>query len=388
MTDALDSQCLIATARERAGFEDFGDDALPERVASLVAQLERHLDSAGRQKAADVIAGLLLQRLELFGSHAAMPLGEERIERPIIAFGEGRSGTTVLQMLLGCDPRSRLLEFWEAMYPSPPPGVSDASVRRRRADEDWREILDLIPKWLISHPYNAMLGRNPPECERLWAMDFRGAPPTAWWRVPITPMLDGIGLPQDHDRQYRIHRMMLQNLQYRQEPRRWVLKGVTHQLRLRALLDAYPDAVLVWIHRDPVQAIASRFELHAQIFEGITGAVDRRAFADATIETCVRNFAHTASDPVAADPRIHHLHYKAFTADPVGSIRAIYARADIDFTDDFERAMRDWMKANPADRFGKFTYSVDSLGIDPDALEERIAGYRRRFEVPHEHRKD
>ena len=164
-------------------------------------------------------------------------------------------------------------------------------------------------------------------------------------------------------------------------------KGVAHQHRLAALLKSYPDATFVWIHRDPLVAIASRFELHAQIFEGIAGSVDRGAFARATIETCRRNFLTAAGDPLAGDPRIHHLQYEEFIADPVRAIAELYARIGLDFTDSYEAAMRSWMAANPSGRFGRFTYSEDALGVDVARLDESLDPYRERFDVPRERRK-
>lgn len=384
----FDAGELIASAREQTGLDDLADDSLADRLAALLGWLDQRLDDDGRARAAAVAHGLLVQRLEFFGARRQYPLADERVEAPLITFGEARSGTTVLQMLLGCDTDARLLEFWEAMYPGPPPGVCDTGERRRRADADWREILRLIPKWLISHPYNAMLGKNPPECERLWAMDLRSAPPTAWWRVPAVPLEPPpLQLPQDPVRQYQIHTMYLQYLQYRAPSRRWVLKGISHQHRLAALLPAYPDATFVWIHRDPLAAIASRFELHAQIFEGIAGSVDRAAFARATVDSCVRNFRAAAQNPLAADPRIHHLLYQDFIADPVAAIRELYDRIGLEYTGAFETAMRTWLAENPSGRFGRFTYSQDALGVDTGELDRALDSYRQRFAVPRERRK-
>jgi hypothetical protein len=288
-------------------------------------------------------------------------------------------------MLLSCDPGSRVLEFWEVMRPSPPPAISDTAERRRQADDDWREILEQIPRWVVSHPYNAMLGRNPPECERLWAFDFRTLPPTAWWRMPAAQW-PPFRLPRDDVRQYELHTMMLQHLQYGAPPRRWVLKGTSHQHRLAALLDAYPDAVFVWIHRDPVVAIASRVELVSQVYEGIAGSIDRAGFAAATVENVANGFLAAATDPLAADPRIHHLVYQDFTADPRAAIQELYREVGLEFTGAFHDGMGAWMAANPSNRFGRFEYSVDALGVDVDALDQRVDPYRVRFGVPREPR--
>ncbi|WP_264079630.1 sulfotransferase, partial [Mycolicibacter algericus] len=143
--------------------------------------------------------------------------------------------------------------------------------RRTRADDDWREINAKMPKWLHSHPYNDMLGDGLPEDERTWAFDFRVMTPTAWWRVPMPTVVGG--LPTDAAAQYRIHRAMLQQFQFGRAPKRWVCKGF-HGFRLAEFFEAYPDATLMWLHRDPVQVAASRTMMMADILDGIVGPID------------------------------------------------------------------------------------------------------------------
>src|SRR5262245_59637822 len=103
-TLTFDAGTLIASARDASGLDDLADDTLPNRLADLVAQLAARLDARVKARAAEVITGLLVERLSFFAARRNYPIAGERIERPIIAFGEARSGTTLLQMLLGCDP--------------------------------------------------------------------------------------------------------------------------------------------------------------------------------------------------------------------------------------------------------------------------------------------
>lgn len=46
-------------------------------------------------------------------------------------------------------------------------------------------------------------------------------------------------------------------LQYGRPRRRWILKSPMHTGNLDALLTVFPDATLVWTHRDPATAVAS-----------------------------------------------------------------------------------------------------------------------------------
>ena len=322
--------------------------------------------------------------VEFFQDRKRYPIAAETIEKPLFATGEPRSGTTLLHALLSVDPDGRALRFWEVMYPSPPPGLARPDdPRRARADEDWREILKKLPKWLISHPYNDMLGNGLPECERTWAYDFRVMTPTAWWRVPMT--MKTSGLPLDAHAQYRLHKMMLQHCQYARPKKYWVLKGF-HAPRLKALFDTYPDAHMIWVHRDPVQIAASRVALTAELDEGLAGQVDWQEQARVHLAATRAGLQRTLTEPMLDDPRIYHVRYTDFTGDPVGTIRGFYARAGVPFLPGTEAAMRDWLKNNRGDRYGKFRYSADQLGVDLSVLNAEFEPYRRRFGLDIEQR--
>src|ERR1700761_9378049 len=212
--DILNADALLAPAKAETGASDFGDDTLPDRFKQAAAYLRsQNMDEAGQRAAAAVCLWLLTSRLQLIQDRKRYPIADEKIEKPLFATGEPRAGTTLLHALLSVDPNGRSLRFWGVMYPSPPPGLAAPDdPRRTRADEDWKEILRRIPKWLISHPYNDMLGNGLPECELTWAFDFRVMTPTAWWRVPMGMNIGG--LPTDPLAQYRQHQMMLQQFQY------------------------------------------------------------------------------------------------------------------------------------------------------------------------------
>jgi hypothetical protein len=382
----LEADALLAEAKARTGLSDFGDDSLPARFHLAVDHLKSvGMDEAGQRAAAENCLWLLTSRLALFEDRKRYPIGEEEIERPLFATGEPRCGTTLLHALLSVDPNGRSLRFWEVMYPSPPPGVAGPDdPRRERADADWREINAKLDFWLRSHPYNDMLGDGLPEDERTWAFDFRVMTPTAWWRVPMGMNVGG--LPADPAAQYRLHKMMLQQLQYARPKKHWVLKGF-HNQRLDDLFATYPDARIIWTHRDPVQVIASRIALTAELVEGLSGRCDWKAQAKQQLAMARASFEATMTHPLVNDPRIHHVRYKDFTADPVGTIRGFYEMAGAPFGPETETAMREYLKSNKGDRYGKFVYSTDMIGEDIAALNDEFAAYRERFGVEIEHRK-
>ena len=382
MNFALNATDILNRAQTETGLNDYGDPTLPDRFGLAVEHLNRlGLDAVGRQQAAAVCHWLLTSRLEFFEDRNRYPVAAERIERPMITTGEPRSGTTLMHALMAADPDARALRFWEVMYPSPPPGVSATEARRAQADSDWREINAKMPKWLLSHPYNDMLGAGLPEDERTWAFDFRVMTPTAWWRVPMQTLV--AGLPLDATAQYRIHRAMLQQFQFQRPARYWVLKGF-HTFRLRELFDAYPDARIVWLHRDPVQVAASRTMMMADILEGIVGPVDLHAEAKKHLEMTRAGITNTMADPLVADPRILHVRYTDFIADPVNTARRFYEFCGRQLTTQAESMMRTYLAENRSDRYGRFKYSttvLTDIGVDIDALHDEFRPFRERFGI-------
>ncbi|VWX53139.1 sulfotransferase [Novosphingobium sp. 9U] len=385
----LDAEALLARAEAETGLSDWADETFPERFGLAVAHINTiPMDEAGREAASENIHWLLTDRLNFFQDRKDYPLADEVIERPMFATGEPRSGTTLMHALMSVDPDARALRFWEVMHPSPPPGtVTGTDPRRAQSDAEWVEINTKMAKWLHSHPYNDMLGDGLPEDERTWGFDFRVMTPTGWWRVPMQNL--SLGLPSEPVAQYRIHKAMLQAFQYRRRKKHWVLKGF-HTMRLQAFFDAYPDATLVWLHRDPVMVAASSTMMMSDIMEGIVGPIDLVKEAKMHLERVRMSNKVTMSDPLVDNPRIHHVLYHDFVRDPVSTVRGYYEFAGREFTPQAEAAMRDYLANNKGDRHGKFHYSTQVLvdaGYDIDALNDEFRPFRERFGVPIEVRR-
>ena len=383
MAAGLDASAMLTGAQAETGLDDYGDATLPERFALAVDHLNGiGMDANGIEQAERVCHSLLTSRLEFIEDRNRYPIAAEMIDRPMFVTGEPRSGTTLMHALMAVDLNARALRFWEVMYPSPPPGTTRPDdPRRARADADWREINAKMPKWLLSHPYNDMLGDGLPEDERTWAFDFRVMTPTAWWRVPMQALV--AGLPTDSAAQYRLHKAMLQQFQFGRPRKYWVLKGF-HGSRLREFFDTYPDANLLWLHRDPVQVAASRTMMMADILDGIVGPIDLAVETKKHLEMTRASIANTMTNPMVYDPRILHIPYADFIADPVATVGRYYAFCGRALTTDAEASMRDYLAHNRGDRYGKFRYSTSLLtdiGENLEDLHAEFAPFRERFGV-------
>jgi hypothetical protein len=128
----------------------------------------------------------------------------------------------------------------------------------------------------------------------------------------------------------------------------------------------------------------------ADIMEGIVGPIDLVKEARAHVERVRWSIGHTMTDPLVDDPRIHHVRYADFVADPIGTVRGYYRFADRAFGPRQEDAMRAYLAENRGDRHGKFHYSTRVLidaGYCIDDLNAEFAPFRERFGVPIEVRR-
>ena len=81
------------------------------------------------------------------------------------------------------------------------------------------------------------------------------------------------------------------------------------------------------------------------------------------------------------DPRILHLPFRELAADPLATVRKVYDWAGLEVTPAFAGRVRDWLDApeNRVDRYGRYPYAYEPLGLSREWVEELFADYSRRF---------
>jgi hypothetical protein len=94
--------------------------------------------------------------------------------------------------------------------------------------------------------------------------------------------------------------------------------------------------------------------------------------------------AAVMDDPAVDDPRVAHLRYHEVISDPVSTIRSVYDRFGMPFTAEHDGRMQRWLDGNRSDRYGKFRYSLDVLGVPAADLYRAFEPYLERFGVRRE----
>jgi hypothetical protein len=273
---------------------------------------------------------------------------------------------------------------WEVDRPCPPPESATYETDARIAEVDATlDGLDIVlPGFRAMHPMGARLAQ---ECVRITASDFRSLIFPTQYRVPS--YVDWLVNEADMAPAYRWHRVFLQHLQARHPAQRWVLKSPAHQWCLGALLDEYPNALLVQTHRDPLRIIASLGSLVARLrslsSDDTSIAEAATEFAELVLDGLDRSVT-AREDGTVPGERVVDVQFAEFMADPFGAIRAVYARLGLELTDDTEQRMRTFLEHNPRDRYGGHHYTFAETGLDVGVWRERSRRYQQYFDVASE----
>jgi len=335
----------------------FNDDAKPSLFGALIFRDQFKKSAQNALGFEDLIA----RHPEILG---------ERIERPLFVLGLARTGTTLLQRLLSLHSGARCLPFWEAYSPVPYKLGAHKGGRDGRYAEGKRKLRLLKwvgPEFNKIHPIEV---DDPEECYHLFRSHFLIPPGFDFAYVPsYWDWFDA----QAHADTYRMHKRQLQALQWLDRRQHWVLKCPNHLSGLRYLLDVYPDARIVYTHRDPERIVASLCSLAAVTWSMTSDDVDLSQVAEFALDTAERCQA-AASSALQTVPRdqIMHIEYDDFVVDPVAAALGVYERFGYREDAGLKARMEDWLASHPSDKHGKHRYQLSDFGLTPEDVRARL----------------
>jgi hypothetical protein len=375
---------LVEEARQRAGgLDDLGGGPYLEPLGLFVDSLndEARLNPVGEFIARERILLHTVNRLHYVEDRKRHPgIADVEIERPVFIIGLPRTGTTILHDILDQDPANRAPLTWELMFPSPPPTTEEAATDPRIAmcqatipQGDERDVL-----FKAMHPMGALLSQEcvvmmgETMCTPLFHNQFRVPSYQDWVdQADWAPV-------------YEFHRTQLQHLWFRKPGDRWVLKTGAHLWGLEDLLVTYPDARIVFTHRDPVKSMTSYASLTSLVRSTGSDDVDRFEVADDWTRRLQAKVQHGLDVRLAADypdAVFYDMFFQDFVADQFAEITKIYDALDIPMSDVGAEAMKAYIAAHPKGVDGIHRYEPEEYGVDPDRVREQFAGYIDHFDL-------
>ena len=187
---------------------------------------------------------------------------------------------------------------------------------------------------------------------------------------------------QDLRSVYGYEKLALQVLQHGYDVERWNLKTPAYLMGMDAIFDVYPDARMVWTHRDPAQVVVSIASLNTALHQVMSYDVDPVVVAHHWLERLGgmvdRAMAYLDAHP---DAPITHLHYDELTSDPVGSVARVYADLGFELDDEARAAVDAATRHHTQDKHGRHRYRAEDFDLDPAMIRDRFAAYCERFDT-------
>jgi len=372
---------LMTIACRQTGMWDFGTPDFLDPMRRLLASIsaESALSLVGRSATRWDTIRFLTNLLQIQDAVRQAPMiTQAPVRQPIFITGLPRSGTTFLHRLMMLDDDNRAPLVWETIFPSPQAG--SAKERIRRVNKQLRAFEWLAPEFRSLHP---MTATSPQECSEIAAHMFRSLRFDTTYHIPTYRLW----LDSDATRHlpaYRFHKRFLQYLQHQEAtPRRWVLKCPEHLFALQAIKTVYPDARLIFVHRDPLKVLLSQSRLTQVLREPFTrsldvgslGMLESRRWLDGT-----RRMMEAADADDFAEP-IHHIHHMDLISDPVATVEGAYRHFGLSLPDAAADAIERYVVERPKGGYGDHSYRFEDHGLDEPAERARFRPYMIRFGI-------
>ena len=379
----LHAHGLLESALKRARRRDFSDRSFIRPLERLLAACNEEADLSRFGVHATRIDVLRCLR-NLLHFDAIEDDCPEVVARPIRAplfiTGMPRSGTTFLHRLILNDPSTVAPRLFQLVYPHASPASPLRTALRKRSVSLQLALFRMFaPELNALHPVAV---DDPEECTDITAQVFQSGRFQSMYRVPsYNSWLEGSGYLDA----YRFHRRFLQHLDAQLPGRRWILKSPDHVFALDELKKVYPDARLVFLHRDPVRVLASVAKLTEVLHRPFARQVDRLEIGR-QVSTSWLAGADRMCDVAASGDPVLHLHYRQIVSAPLEAVRAVYRHSNLVLTAEAEERMRRWLRTGTALNISRPRrgYSLADFGLDPLQLRQCFARYRDTFGIESE----
>lgn len=376
----LTVEAVLAQARAEARLDDFGPDDFLERLAVLldVIAWDGHTKltqvNAHRRIVNKAVNRLLT--MDLLKQHPE--IHEQEIEAPFVVAGLPRSGTTHLLNLIAADSRFQSTPYWEVLRPVPllpedeigPDGIDP---RWTRCEQAWEQMLLRNPHAGAMHPFNA---DHISEDGELQMQDFSSY---VWEFSLYAPQWRDYYYAHDQTPHYEFEKTLLKILQWQRggQRKRWIVKAPQHFEQLVPIMNVFPDAIVLFTHRDPVASLQS-------IVTGrIAGALMREKSRETErdLEYWTERYGHLL-DAYLRDSQVlpgsqkFDVLFHEFVGDDVATVGRIYETAGMEMTEQARAELTSYMSGHERGAQGQYVFDLrGDFGVDPAEIRERYRNY-------------
>ncbi len=301
---------------------------------------------------------------------------------PLFVLGYWRSGTTLLQTLLSRDPQFQHLGLYRALFPwhflltekivttltapfvpenRPMDNIKVSWDAPQEDDMSLCIMAQVSSCMLLSHPHD----------------------PSQFWRA-----LKLDELPPEELKRWKDALMLLVKKQTFASSKRIMMKSPIHTYHIPTLLEMFPDARFLYIHRDPYNVFRSSCHLRRRMIdENTLGRSIYQDVEEEIISTYRYGFEKYEKDrELIPKGRLHEISFEEMEKDPVRELRTAYEELDLPGFDELEKALQpelESLKQYKKNEFQDDPYWVTRVYDDLRPAFERF-GYQKPGTVANE----
>ena len=377
----LNKEDLIQEAERRSQISAPSNIKFAEPLEILIDSIntEARLSSLGQKLAIASFARILTNQLLLDQELENFSQSDKNQKKKhLFILGLFRTGTTLLHNLLALDSNSHYMRLCDGQFPVPAPHPDYDEEKIAQSEQMTQKIYDLtpsLPKLHYIHP------TRPDEC--YWLFEYQLLDPIFHIRMHVPTYYNWLLAYSGHFESYMKYRDLLAYLGQHYSFNHWILKAPRHLFFLKALLNAFPNAGIIWLHRDPCQAIPSMCSLSQLLRSNYSEVSNPKETGKIWFEAMVESL-RTSLDTrvIVGDERFYDLQYSDLISNPIREITKIYSHFGLPFSSEMETAVKSWLSNNPQHKHGKHEYSTQQFGLELETMRKQTAFYTNYFNIP------
>lgn len=377
----LDRDAILDRVRRKTGLDDLGNDnyiGVMDRLIDNVRNVE--ITPLGEFFINFIIRKTAINRLHIEDYMGKHPEVEDiPVESPIFIVGFPRTGTTLLQNVLSVGPGYRALYFWELATPYPlhEDREKDRRMRMNKVALPLSLFRMGVPEISIVHDARV---DTKEECWILKAntlviMHFDIGTGLHDWNDWLMAM--------DRSWVYKEYKRMLQIQAHIIPTKRFVLKCPTHLCNLKSILKIFPDACIVWTHRNPLNSIASTSSIMGFARRFFLGSIGDQKQVGEVVEARFDNIIKETMKfrNHIGDYQFFDENFETLIKDIPNAVRDIRKHFGLPHNKEHDKAVRGFLDIPRKDKPGKHRYSLEQFGLDPKEIVERFGDYIKELDI-------
>ena len=374
------SDAILNKARKKTGLEDFGNEKYFEVLDRLLEDVRKaEMIPLGEFFINFIICNTAMNRLKIIEYIKNHPeIKDIPIKSPLFIVGFPRTGTTLLQNVFSSGEGYRGLHLWEIATPYPlhEDRIKDKKKRIRRINLPLRLLRLGVAELNDIHDV------RPDTKEECWLLLGNS--------LCITNIDPGTGfhdwnnwlINTDRRWAYEEYKRILQIQAHITPTEKFVLKCPTHIWNLKPLLEVFPDARIIWVHRNPVKSIASTSSIACLGRKFFFGYVDKKYVGKMiedrfhSVVTEVMEFRKNINES-----QIYDVNFDKLIKDIPGTVRDVRKYFGFPHNEEHHKAVLEFLNRPRKDKPGKHKYEIEDFGLDPKEITERFSDYIQRFNI-------